>query len=49
MAANEIAKREKPFLEGEFVKDCMLKVVEIVCPDTSSIPKCKFMTNDTNA
>ena len=30
----EIAKGEKQFLEGElFVKDCMLKVAEIVCPD----------------
>ena len=33
VVAYEIAKREKPFLEGEFVKDCMLKVVQIVCPN----------------
>ena len=41
----EIAKGEKQFLEGElFVKDCMLKVAEIVCPDKqfTYIPKCKF-------
>ena len=31
--AYEIAKRGKPFLEGEFVKDCVLKVAEKVCPD----------------
>ena len=33
VVAYEIAKRGKPFVEGEFVKDCMLKVAEIVCPD----------------
>ena len=34
VVAYEIAKRGKPFSEGEFVKDCTLKVAEIVCPDT---------------
>ena len=29
----EIPKRGKPFFEEEFVKNCMLKVAEIVCPD----------------
>ena len=33
VVAYEIAEQGKPFLEGEFVKDCMLKVAEIVCPD----------------
>ena len=33
VVAYEIAKQEKPFSEGEFVKDCMLKVAEIVCLD----------------
>ena len=33
VVAHEIAKRAKQFVEGEFVKDCMLKVAEIVCPD----------------
>ena len=33
LVAYEIAKRGKSFLEEEFVKDCMLKVAEIVCPD----------------
>ena len=32
VVAYEIAKHGKPFSEGEFVKDCMLKV-EIACPD----------------
>ena len=29
VVAYEIAKPRRPFLEGEFVKDCMLKVAEI--------------------
>ena len=33
LIANEIAVASKPFSEGEFVKTCMLKVVEIVCPE----------------
>ena len=33
MVAYDIAKRGKPFLQGEFVQDCMPKVAEIVCPD----------------
>ncbi|KAM3838284.1 general transcription factor II-I repeat domain-containing protein 2A-like [Diretmus argenteus] len=28
-----IAKAGKPFTEGEFVKDCMLKAASIVCPE----------------
>ncbi|KAK0131556.1 General transcription factor II-I repeat domain-containing protein 2 [Merluccius polli] len=31
--ANEIAVASKPFIEGEFVKTCMLKAAEIVCPE----------------
>ena len=29
----EIAKAARPFTEGEFVKNCMIKVCDIVCPD----------------
>ena len=32
MVAYKIVKRGKPLLEAEFVKDCMLKVAEIVFP-----------------
>ena len=28
-----IGKRMKPFTDGEFVKDCLLTVVDIVCPE----------------
>ena len=33
LIANEIAVASKPFTEGEFVKKCMLKAAELVCPD----------------
>ena len=33
LIANEIALASKPFSEGEFVKTCMLKAAEIVCPE----------------
>ena len=29
----EIAKAAQPFTEGEIVKNCMIKVCDIVCPD----------------
>ena len=29
----EIAKSARPFNEGEFVKKCMIKVCDVVCPD----------------
>uniref|UniRef100_A0A8C8VQ74 Uncharacterized protein n=1 Tax=Pelusios castaneus TaxID=367368 RepID=A0A8C8VQ74_9SAUR len=31
--AKEIASASKPFSEGEFLKNCMLKAAELVCPD----------------
>ena len=27
-----IAKNSKPFTEGDFIKDCLIKAAEIVCP-----------------
>ena len=33
LIANEIAQASKPFSEGEFVKTCILKAAEIVCPE----------------
>uniref|UniRef100_A0A674DXZ8 SPIN-DOC-like zinc-finger domain-containing protein n=1 Tax=Salmo trutta TaxID=8032 RepID=A0A674DXZ8_SALTR len=33
LIANEIAVPSKPFIEGEFVKTCMMKAAEIVCPE----------------
>lgn len=31
--AELIAKSSKPFTEGQFIKECMVKAAEIVCPD----------------
>lgn len=33
LIANEIAQASKPFSEGEFVKKCMVKAAELVCPE----------------
>ncbi|KAI0207742.1 General transcription factor II-I repeat domain-containing protein 2, partial [Lamellibrachia satsuma] len=32
-----IASRLKPFTDGEFVKDCLLAVVDVVCPEKKSL------------
>lgn len=31
--ANELVQASKPFSDGEFVKTCMLKAAEVVCPE----------------
>lgn len=33
IVAAEIAKSARPFNEGEFVKKCMMKVCDLVCPE----------------
>ncbi|XP_066512762.1 general transcription factor II-I repeat domain-containing protein 2A-like [Hoplias malabaricus] len=33
IVAEEIAKSGQPFTEGEFVKNCMMKVCDVLCPD----------------
>lgn len=33
IVAEEVAKSARPFTEGEFIKNCMLKVCDAVCPD----------------
>jgi hypothetical protein len=32
-----IAKHSKPFTEGEFVKECILKSVELLCPEKKNL------------
>ncbi len=32
-----IAKAGKPFTEGQFIKDCMLKVADILCPEKKNM------------
>ena len=31
--ANKIAKQNKSFAEAEFIKDCMIDAVSVVCPE----------------
>ncbi|XP_066941423.1 general transcription factor II-I repeat domain-containing protein 2-like [Macrobrachium rosenbergii] len=33
LMANELVQASKPFSDGEFVKTCMLKAAEVVCPE----------------
>jgi len=32
LVAKIIAERKKPFTDGEFVKECLMEIVETVCP-----------------
>ncbi|XP_023227897.1 general transcription factor II-I repeat domain-containing protein 2A-like [Centruroides sculpturatus] len=36
VVANLIAKKSKPFSDGEFIKECMENVADIICPDKKS-------------
>ncbi|XP_067123968.1 general transcription factor II-I repeat domain-containing protein 2-like [Centruroides vittatus] len=36
VVANLIAKKSKPFSDGEFIKECMESVADILCPDKKS-------------
>ena len=35
--ANKIAKQNKSFAEAEFIKDCMIDAVSVVCPEESKV------------
>lgn len=37
IVAEEIAKSARPFTEGEFLKSCMMKVCDVLCPDNRQI------------
>ena len=39
MLSDVIAKSSHPFTEGEFLKDCMLKAVDILCPEKKQLFK----------
>ncbi|UYV80633.1 hypothetical protein LAZ67_19001160 [Cordylochernes scorpioides] len=41
-----IAKHSKPFTEGDFIKECLIKAAEIVCPGTTD--GAPSMTGKTN-
>ncbi|KAH1165489.1 hypothetical protein KIL84_023048 [Mauremys mutica] len=44
-----IAKCGKPFTDGEFIKQCFIKVSEIVCPDTLILLKTSLLSPNTVA
>ena len=31
--SEKIARASKPFIDGEFIKDCLLSAAEIMCPE----------------
>ena len=35
--ANKIAKQNKSFAEAEFIKNCMIDAVSVVCPEESKV------------
>jgi hypothetical protein len=32
-----IAKKSKPFTDGEYVKECIMKAAEILCPEKQQL------------
>uniref|UniRef100_UPI0037E96EB7 general transcription factor II-I repeat domain-containing protein 2-like n=1 Tax=Semicossyphus pulcher TaxID=241346 RepID=UPI0037E96EB7 len=47
VVAQEIARRSKPFSDREFVRDCILKVADIVCPEQKTKVRDISLSNDT--
>ncbi|XP_077093645.1 general transcription factor II-I repeat domain-containing protein 2B-like [Siphateles boraxobius] len=47
VVAQEIAKWSKPFSDGEFVRDCMLKVADILCPEQKTKFRDVSLSNET--
>lgn len=37
VVCEQVAKAGKPFTEGQFLKDCMVKVANILCPEKASL------------
>lgn len=44
-----IAKHSKPFIEGEFIKECLLKTAEIVCPGSVKVFQSISLSRNTVA
>ena len=44
-----IAKHSKPFTEGDFIKNCLIKAAEIVCPENSKAFQTISLTRNTVA
>uniref|UniRef100_A0A8C5CPG7 SPIN-DOC-like zinc-finger domain-containing protein n=1 Tax=Gadus morhua TaxID=8049 RepID=A0A8C5CPG7_GADMO len=47
VVAQEITRRSKPFSDGEFLRDCILKVADIVCPEQKAKLCDISLSNDT--
>nr|CAI5869370.1 unnamed protein product [Callosobruchus analis] len=47
--AFETAKREKPFTDGEMIKECIIAVVEEMCPERVNLLKSLSMSANTVA
>nr|CAI5862066.1 unnamed protein product [Callosobruchus analis]CAI5865707.1 unnamed protein product [Callosobruchus analis] len=43
--AFEIAKRGKPFTDGEMIKECIIAVAEEMCPEKVKLLKLQYVTN----
>ena len=37
--AEIIAKKSKPFADGEFIKKCIVCVADVICPEKRHLPK----------
>ena len=44
-----IAKHSKPFTEGDFIKECLIKAAEIVCPGSVKAFQVISLTRNTVA
>ncbi|UYV64600.1 hypothetical protein LAZ67_3001273 [Cordylochernes scorpioides] len=42
-----IAKHSKPFTEGDFIKECLIKVAEIVCPGSVKTFQAIYLSRNT--
>ena len=49
LIANDIALASQPYCEGEYVKTCILKAAEIVCPEKRQVFANISLTRNTVA
>jgi hypothetical protein len=42
-----IAKKSKPFTDGEYVKECIIKAAEILCPEKQQLFKNTSLSANT--
>jgi len=33
LVAELLAKKSKPFADGEFIKECIVRVADVICPE----------------